>query len=182
MNAMVFLINTVFDLYLMVVILRFWLQLAKADFYNPFSQFVVKATQPIVAPMRRVLPSIGSIDTSSILLALIVVVLKMLVLTFIAGAGFDILTILLFSVVSVLKNAGVLLFWMLLIRAILSWFNQGYNPVVMIMTQLTEPILAPVRKILPSLGGLDLSVLVVFIAMNFLNMLFAQYIPFWAMI
>ena len=182
MNAMVFLINTVFDLYLMVVILRFWLQLAKADFYNPFSQFVVKATQPIVAPMRRVLPSIGSIDTSSILLALIVVVLKMLVLTFITGAGFDILTILLFSVVSVLKNAGVLLFWMLLIRAILSWFNQGYNPVVMIMTQLTEPILAPVRKILPSLGGLDLSVLVVFIAMNFLNMLFAQYIPFWAMI
>ncbi|GGP85248.1 YggT family protein [Shewanella ulleungensis] len=182
MNAMVFLINTVFDLYLMVVILRFWLQLAKADFYNPFSQFVVKATQPIVAPMRRVLPSIGSIDTSSILLALIVVILKMLVLTFIAGAGFDILTILLFSVVSVLKNAGVLLFWMLLIRAILSWFNQGYNPVVMIMTQLTEPILAPVRKILPSLGGLDLSVLVVFIAMNFLNMLFAQYIPFWAMI
>ncbi|MGI2168954.1 YggT family protein [Shewanella sp. MF05960] len=182
MNAMVFLINTVFDLYLMVVILRFWLQLAKADFYNPFSQFVVKATQPIVAPMRRVLPSIGSIDTSSILLALIVVIVKMLVLTFIAGAGVDILTILLFSVVSVLKNAGVLLFWMLLIRAILSWFNQGYNPVVMIMTQLTEPILAPVRKILPSLGGLDLSVLVVFIAMNFLNMLFAQYIPFWAMI
>lgn len=182
MNAMVFLINTLFDLYLMVVILRFWLQLVKADFYNPFSQFVVKATQPIIAPMRRVLPSMGSIDTSSILLALMVVMAKMLVLTLIAGAAFDVLTILLFSVVSVVKNAGVLLFWMLLIRAILSWFNQGYNPVVMIMTQLTEPFLAPVRKILPPLGGLDLSVLVVFIAMNFLNMLFAQYIPFWSMI
>ncbi|MCL1113187.1 MULTISPECIES: YggT family protein [Shewanella] len=182
MNAMIFLINTLFDLYLMVVILRFWLQLVKADFYNPFSQFVVKATQPIIAPMRRVLPSMGSIDTSSILLALMVVMVKMLVLTLIAGAAFDVLTILLFSVVSVVKNAGVLLFWMLLIRAILSWFNQGYNPVVMIMTQLTEPFLAPVRKILPPLGGLDLSVLVVFIAMNFLNMLFAQYIPFWSMI
>ena len=182
MNAMIFLINTLFDLYLMVVILRFWLQLVKADFYNPFSQFVVKATQPIIAPMRRVLPSMGSIDTSSILLALMVVMVKMLLLTLIAGAAFDVLTILLFSVVSVVKNAGVLLFWMLLIRAILSWFNQGYNPVVMIMTQLTEPFLAPVRKILPPLGGLDLSVLVVFIAMNFLNMLFAQYIPFWSMI
>lgn len=182
MNAMIFLINTLFDLYLMVVILRFWLQLVKADFYNPFSQFVVKATQPIIAPMRRILPSMGSIDTSSILLALMVVMVKMLVLTLIAGAAFDVLTILLFSVVSVVKNAGVLLFWMLLIRAILSWFNQGYNPVVMIMTQLTEPFLAPVRKILPPLGGLDLSVLVVFIAMNFLNMLFAQYIPFWSMI
>ncbi|WP_434926823.1 YggT family protein [Shewanella sp. HL-SH8] len=182
MNAMSFLVSTLFDLYLMVVILRFWLQLVKADFYNPFSQFVVKATQPIVAPMRRVIPSIGSIDTASLLLALIVVILKMLVLTFIAGAGIDIATLLLFSVVSVLKNAGVLLFWMLLIRAVLSWFNQGYNPIVMIMSQLTDPILAPIRKVIPAIGGLDLSVLVLFIAMNFINILFSQYIPFWAMI
>ncbi|UJF23119.1 YggT family protein [Shewanella sp. OMA3-2] len=182
MNAMSFLVSTLFDLYLMVVILRFWLQLVKADFYNPFSQFVVKATQPIVAPMRRVIPSIGSIDTASLVLALIVVIVKMLLLTFIAGAGIDIATLLLFSVVSVLKNAGVLLFWMLLIRAVLSWFNQGNNPIIMIMSQLTDPILAPIRKIIPAIGGLDLSVLVLFIAMNFINILFSQYIPFWAMI
>ncbi|MFT5544060.1 MAG: YggT family protein [Arenicella sp.] len=182
MNAMSFLVNTLFDLYLMIVILRFWLQLARADFYNPFSQFVVKATQPIIAPMRRLLPSVGRFDTSSMVLALIVVLVKMLVLTFIAGATVDIVTLLLFSVISVVKQAGVLLFWMLLIRAVLSWFNQGYNPIVMVMTQLTEPILAPVRKVLPAIGGLDLSVLVVFIAMNFINMLCAQYIPFWSII
>lgn len=182
MNAMTFLVNTIFDLYLMVVILRFWLQLVRADFYNPFSQFVVKATQPVIAPMRRVLPSMGSMDTASIVLALVVVLVKMLILSAIAGAPIDIVTLLLFSAVSVLKNAGVLLFWMLLIRAILSWFNQGYNPVVMIMGQLTEPLLAPIRKIIPPIGGLDLSVLVLFIAMNFINILFSQYIPFWAMI
>ena len=180
MNAMSFLVSTVFDLYLMVVILRFWLQLVRADFYNPFSQFVVKATQPIVAPMRRILPSMGSIDTASVVLAFLVVLAKMLVLTLIAGAGIDIGILLLFSVVAVIKNAGVLLFWMLLIRAVLSWFNQGYNPVVMIMTQLTEPILVPIRRIIPAIGGLDLSVLVLFIAMNFINILFSQYIPFWA--
>jgi YggT family protein len=182
MNAMSFLVSTLFDLYLMVVILRFWLQLTRADFYNPFSQFVVKATQPIIAPMRRLLPSIGRFDTSSLVLALIVVLVKMLVLTFMAGAGIDIITLLLFSIISVIKQAGVLLFWMLIVRAVLSWFNQGYNPVVMIMTQLTEPILAPVRKVIPAIGGLDLSVLVVFIAMNFINMLCAQYIPFWSII
>jgi YggT family protein len=182
MNAMSFLVNTLFDLYLMVVILRFWLQLVRADFYNPFSQFVVKATQPIVAPLRRILPSIGSIDTASVVLAFTVVLVKMLVLTLIAGAAIDIVTLLLFSVVAVFKNAGVLLFWMLLIRAILSWFNQGYNPVVMIMSQLTEPLLAPLRRIIPPIGGLDLSVLLLFIAMNFINILFSQYIPFWAMI
>jgi len=180
MNAMSFLVSTIFDLYLMVVILRFWLQLVRADFYNPFSQFVVKATQPIVAPMRRILPSMGSIDTASVVLAFLVVLVKMLVLTLIAGAGIDIGILLLFSVIAVIKNAGVLLFWMLLIRAVLSWFNQGYNPVVMIMTQLTEPILAPIRRIIPAIGGLDLSVLVLFIAMNFINILFSQYIPFWA--
>ncbi|WP_428613085.1 YggT family protein, partial [Shewanella sp.] len=70
MDAFSFLVNTLFDLYLMVVIIRIWLQLARADFYNPFSQFVVKATHPIVGPMRRVLPPLGSLDTASVVLAL----------------------------------------------------------------------------------------------------------------
>ncbi|MBB1269268.1 YggT family protein [Shewanella sp. SR44-3] len=182
MNAMSFLITTLFDLYLMVVILRFWLQWAKADFYNPFSQFIVKATHPILAPMRRILPSLGSIDTASIVLAFLVVLVKMLVLTLLAGATIEILTLLLFSLVSVVKEAGVLLFWLILIRALLSWFNQGHNPIVMMMTQLTEPVLAPVRRIIPPMGGLDLSVMFVIIGLNFLNMLLAQYVPFWAII
>jgi YggT family protein len=182
MNAMSFLITTLFDLYLMVVILRFWLQWAKADFYNPFSQFIVKATHPVLAPMRRILPSMGSIDTASIVLALLVVLVKMLVLTLLAGAAIDILTLLLFSLISVVKEAGVLLFWLILIRALLSWFNQGHNPIVMMISQLTEPVLAPARRIIPPMGGLDLSVLFVIIGLNFLNMLLSQYVPFWAVI
>jgi len=182
MNALTFLINTFFDLYLMVVILRIWLQLARADFYNPFSQFIVKATHPLIAPMRRVLPSMGRFDTASFVLALLVVIAKLLLISLIAGGGFDILLFLVFALVSVVKKAGVLLFWMLIIRAILSWFNQGYNPIVMIMDQLTEPILAPVRRIIPPIGGLDLSVMVVIIGMNFINMLLAQYVPYWAII
>ncbi|MCP3130190.1 MULTISPECIES: YggT family protein [unclassified Shewanella] len=182
MNALTFLINTFFDLYLMVVILRIWLQLARADFYNPFSQFIVKATHPLIAPMRRVLPSMGRFDTASFVLALLVVIAKLLLISLIAGGGFDILLFLVFALVSVVKKAGVLLFWMLIIRAILSWFNQGYNPIVMIMDQLTEPVLAPVRRIIPPIGGLDLSVMVVIIGMNFINMLLAQYVPYWAII
>jgi YggT family protein len=182
MNALSFLINTVFDLYLMVVILRIWLQLARADFYNPFSQFVVKATHPIISPMRRVLPAFKGLDTASLTLALSVVVIKVLLLSLLAGATIDIGTILLFALISVFKQAGVLLFWMLLIRAILSWFNQGYNPIVMVLGQLTEPFLAPIRRIIPPMGGLDWSVLVLFIGLNFLNILLAQYLPFWAMI
>ncbi|MGI2123310.1 YggT family protein [Shewanella baltica] len=182
MNAFTFLITTLFDLYLMVVILRIWLQLARADFYNPFSQFIVKATHPLIAPMRRILPSLGRFDTASFVLALLVVMVKVLLISLIAGGGIDILLFLMFAVVSVIKKAGVLLFWILLIRAILSWFNQGYNPIVMVMGQLTEPVLAPIRRIIPPIGGLDLSVMLVIIGMNFLNMLLAQYIPYWAVI
>lgn len=180
MNAISYLISTVFELYLMVVILRLWLQLARADFYNPFSQFVVKATQPILAPMRKVIPSIGAIDTAAVILAVLVVIAKIVVLSLFAGAAIDIPTLLIYSVVSVFKQAGVLLFWMLIIRAILSWVSQGYNPIEMVMGQLTEPLLAPIRRILPPMGGLDLSLLVVMIGLNFLNMLLAQYVPFWA--
>lgn len=182
MNALTFLISTLFDLYLMVVILRIWLQLARADFYNPFSQFIVKATHPLIAPMRRVLPSMGRFDTASFVLALIVVMVKVLLISLIAGGGIDVVLFLIFALVSVVKKAGVLLFWMLIIRAILSWFNQGYNPIVMVMDQLTEPLLAPVRRIIPPIGGLDLSVMLVIIGMNFINMLLAQYIPYWAVI
>ncbi|WP_028772614.1 YggT family protein [Shewanella waksmanii] len=180
MNAFSFLVSTLFDLYLMVVILRIWLQLARADFYNPFSQFIVKATHPIVAPMRRILPSMGNLDTASVVLALLVVVAKFVILSLMAGANIDIVTILIISIVSVIKEAGVLLFWMLIIRAILSWVSQGHNPIEMVMGQLTEPLLSPIRRLLPPMGGLDLSLLVMMIILNFLNILLSQYVPFWA--
>ncbi|QLE84684.1 YggT family protein [Shewanella sp. Scap07] len=180
MNAFSFLVSTLFDLYLMVVILRIWLQLARADFYNPFSQFIVKATHPIVAPMRRILPSLGNLDTASVVLALLVVVAKFVILSLMAGANIDIVTILIISIVSVIKEAGVLLFWMLIIRAILSWVSQGHNPIEMVMGQLTEPLLSPIRRLLPPMGGLDLSLLVMMIILNFLNILLSQYVPFWA--
>ena len=85
MSAMQFLVSTLFELYLMVVLLRFWLQLARADFYNPFSQFVVKATHPIVGPLRRILPSIGRIDTATLVLALLVAGLKIVALNLLIG-------------------------------------------------------------------------------------------------
>ncbi len=179
-DPFVFLISTLFDLYLMVVILRIWLQLARADFYNPFSQFIVKATHPIIKPLRRVFPPIGNLDTASVVLALAVVVLKIVLITLIAGGQFDIVAVLLFSIVSVIKQAGVLLFYLLIVRAILSWVSQGRNPFEFVLIQLTEPFLTPIRRIIPPMGGLDLSVLVLFILLNFINLLLAQHVPFWA--
>lgn len=172
MNAPLFLVTTLFNLYLMVIILRLWLQFARADFYNPFSQFVVKATQPVVGPLRRVIPSIGRLDTATLVFAILVVVLKYVVLTALFGNGnFDVVGILITALASLLSEIVNLVFWILILRAILSWVSQGNNPIELVMYQLTEPFLAPIRKVLPPMGGLDLSVLVAIIALQFIRLL-----------
>ncbi len=178
MNSMHFLVSTLFDLYIMVVILRIWLQVARADFYNPFSQFIVKATQPVVAPLRRVIPSIGSLDLATILFAYLLCVLKFIAIVAISSGGnfaFGI-EFLFLGFLSLIKAAGGLLFWVLLLRAILSWVSQGRSPIEYVFHQLTEPMLAPIRRILPAMGGFDLSVLVLFIVLQFANFLMGDLI------
>ncbi|MDF2179501.1 YggT family protein [Aliiglaciecola sp. CAU 1673] len=172
MNSMHFLVSILFDLYLMVVLLRLWLQLARADFYNPFSQFVVKATHPIVGPLRRVLPSLGNLDTATLVLALLVAATKVFVISLMMGGmGINPLNLLTASLLIVVKEMFSLAFWVLILRAILSWVSQGRTPIDLVLYQLTEPMLAPIRRIIPPIGGLDLSVLVAIIALQFLQIL-----------
>ena len=182
MNSLTFLITTIFDLYIMVVILRIWLQWSRADFYNPFSQFITKATQPIVAPLRRVIPSIGSLDMATLLFAYTLCVVKFISLQLVLTGGAFAFnpTFLFLGLLSLLKAAGGVVFWVLLIRAILSWVSQGRNPIENVMHQLTEPLMAPIRRILPSMGGLDLSILVIFLILQFANFLMGDLIgPVW---
>ncbi|WP_133470055.1 YggT family protein [Paraglaciecola marina] len=176
MNSVLILIDTLFNLYLMVVLLRLWLQFARADFYNPFSQFVVKATHPLVGPLRRVLPSIGRLDTATLVLALLVAAVKLVVIRLVVG-GIEInpLQITILSVITVLKEALSLLIYVLILRAILSWVSQGRNPIELVMGQLTEPLLAPIRKRMPDLGGLDLSVMVVILFLFFIQNLLGEW-------
>ncbi|ATF09395.1 YggT family protein [Candidatus Enterovibrio altilux] len=173
MNSMNFLVSTLFDLYIMVVLLRVWLQWARADFYNPFSQFVVKATQPVVAQLRRMIPSIATFDLATVVFAFVLCVVKFFVLQLVVSGGLPLLNVsyLLIGFIALSKAAGSLLFWVLILRAILSWVSQGHNPIEFIMIQLTEPLVAPIRRVLPSFGGLDLSVLVLFVVLQFLNFL-----------
>lgn len=104
MNTAYFLINTVFDLYLMVVLLRVWLQWARADFYNPMSQMVVKLTNPLVVPMRRLIPSLGSLDLASVVLALLIAFAKLALLKAMNVMVADWLTLGLFALLTVLKK------------------------------------------------------------------------------
>ena len=121
MNTLFFLLDTVFSIYLMVVLLRFWLQWTKADFYNPLSQFCVKLTHPILTPLRRVIPGFRGIDFASLLLAYVVAVLKFVTFMSLGILKINVTGLLLLSFLVVLKQAGSLLFWVLIARAILSY-------------------------------------------------------------
>ncbi len=170
-EAFFFLIDTLFNLYLMVVLLRLWLQSARADFYNPLSQFVVKATNPLLVPMRRIIPSIGKLDTASLVLALLVATGKVITMQLLLSGGLAAGTTVFGAIAVLIKESFSLLFWVVVIRAILSWFSQGRNPMEHLLHQLTEPLLNPIRRIIPPVGGLDLSVLVLLLGLQFLEIL-----------
>ena len=175
MNSIQFLINTLFDLYLMVVILRIWLQLARADFYNPFSQFVVKATDPVLRPLRRIIPGWGGIDNASIVLAFAIAAIKLLLINLVAGYSPSITQILFNALMTLFKETFNIIFWVLMIRAILSWVSQGYNPIEAVLHQLTEPMLAPIRRVIPPMGGLDLSILILIIGLQFFMLMIGDF-------
>ena len=171
MNSVNFLVNTLFDLYIMVILLRVWLQVSRADFYNPFSQFVVKATQPIVGPLRRLIPSLGGWDVATILFGFAVACLKVITLSLIMNPSLNPMIILVSGLVILLTAVFKIIFWVLVLRAILSWISQGRNPIEAVMIQLSEPLLAPVRRFVPAIGGLDLSMIVVLLGLQFIELL-----------
>ena len=179
MEAVNYLLKFAFDALLMILIVRFWLQWVKADFYNPFSQFIVKASNPLVVPLRRIIPGFGGLDLATLTVAYIIATLKFFTLAVLVGDSLGFLAFYIGLLVLV-KQAGFLLFVIMIIQALMSWVVQGYNPTMMIFQQLTEPFLRPIRAILPNLGGLDLSMIVAFLAMNVINILLSSSLPFWA--
>ena len=178
MEAIIYLLRFAFDALLMILIMRIWLQWVKADFYNPLSQFIVKVSNPLVVPLRRIIPGFGGIDLATIVVAYIVATLKFVTLAALSGESLGVLAFYI-GLLVLLKQAGFLLFVLMIIMAIMSWVVKGYNATLMVISQLTDPFLRPIRKIIPNMGGLDLSMLVAFFAMNVINILLASSLPYW---
>lgn len=174
MLTLTFLVKTLIELYVMVLLIRIWMQWSRCDFYNPLAQFIVKVTQPIIRPMRKVIPALGPIDTSSLLLAFVLTTLKYPVLLLIQVG---VLSLdpqnLLVGLLSLLKSAGTVVFWVIIVRSLMSWISQGRSPVEYVLIQMTEPMMAPIRRLLPAMGGIDFSAMIVILilyALNYLGM------------
>jgi len=172
-TAAIYVLQTLGSLYLLIVLLRFVLQLVRADFYNPLSQFAVRATQPLLKPLRRIIPSLFGLDMSSLVLALIVqIVLMALTLLLAYHTTGSPVPLLIWSIIGVTALFLKIFFFALIISVILSWVAPGsHNPGAELVNQICEPALAPFRRILPSMGGLDISPILAFMVLKLLDML-----------
>ena len=171
-NASTFLVETLFGLYILIVMLRLLLQWVRADFYNPLSQFIVKATQPVLAPMRRTLPTIGGIDLACVLFLVVLQFAELWMITGILGHRAPAAALLVLSVAELIQLAIYVFLFSILIQVIMSWINpHSYNPLLGILYSLNEPLLAPARRIVPPIGGLDLSPIAVMVALQLAGIL-----------
>ena len=172
LNPLEFIINTLFGLYILLLMVRFLLQWMRADFYNPVSQFVVKVTTPALRPMRRVIPGWGGIDFAAIVLMLLLQLLSLTLILLLRGQGLPPVTLLFWSLAELASLAINVYIGAIFIQVIISWINPGsYNPVAGVIANLTEPLMRPARRMIPPLGGVDLSPMAVILVIYVLRML-----------
>jgi len=181
-NAGAFLIQTLFGIYEILILLRLLMQLVRADFYNPLSQFVVKATNPPLKPLRRIIPGYAGIDLASILVLFLLILIETVLISAVTdlpipSAG----GLLALSLVGGLRLLVFLYLISIFILAILSWINPGtYNPIAHLLEQITSPLIRPVRKYVPPLSGLDLSPMVAIIVLYLALLLIIAPLQDWA--
>jgi len=171
-SALIYIIQTLGGLYLLVVLLRFVLQLVQADFYNPISQFIVRATQPLTGPIRRLMPSFSRFDMASLLLVLLLQLLLMGVCLLLAGfnpLGF-IGLLLVWSLLAVASLFLKVFFFALIISVIISLISPtSPHPATYLVEQICRPLLVPFRRVLPNLGMVDISPIFAFITIELID-------------
>jgi YggT family protein len=174
-NAGNFLISTLFGIYILFVLLRLLLQLTRADFYNPVSQFIVKITTRPLRFLRRFIPGFAGIDCAAVVLLLALQIIELWLLFWISGVSPAPAGLMVLSIAELLKLAVYVFMFSIFIQVILSWVAPGtYNPILSLLYSLNEPLLRPARRLLPSAGGLDFSPILALIVLQLLMMLFVH--------
>lgn len=179
-NAAVFLVQTLFDCYALILLLRIALQYLRVDYYNPVCQFIVKATNPVVVPVRRFIPGYWGLDLATIALLILTLFIKILLLGIISLPKFPAFSGLFVWTLGDLLSLGIkLFFYAILLQVLLSWLQPAArSPLSALLFQLTEPLLGPVRRKLrstfPSLANMDLSPIPVILLLQLGNVLLSQ--------
>lgn len=170
-DTLTLIIRTIGEVFSFILILRFLLQVSGADYYNPISQSVVRFTQVPLAPLQRIIPKVGRFDLSPIVLALLVKAAVVIAIIYLAQSAFpNMVAAFMFALFGVLDGILTIYFWAVIGSVILSWVApNSYHPGPQLITQLTEPVFALARKVIPSIGGLDLSPILIFLVIQILQ-------------
>ena len=168
-NVLDFLIHVLLTLYIYAIIIRVLLGLTRADFYNPFSQFILTITNPVLTPLRKLLPSIGGIDTSAVILIVVLKFVELAARSFLAGKQVLLSSLIIPAIFGVLHQLVNILIFAIIILVIISWIaphmHGQSNPVTPILRSITEPLMRPARKLIPPVGIFDLSTFVVLLVL-----------------
>lgn len=171
-NPLEFIISTLFSLYILAVMLRFLLGMVRADFYNPVSQFLVKITNPLLIPLRKIIPGAGKIDVAAIILMLLLQLIMLAIIVALRGVTPPLLGLLLTAIGTLVILAINVFLFAIIVQVIISWVNPGsYNPVNGLLSSLTAPVMRPIQRLLPPMSGIDLSPLFALIGLQVLKML-----------
>ena len=168
--AALFLINTLFDLYLFILVIRIILVYVGANYFDPITQFIVKFTDFVVKPLRRFLPNIKRFELSSVVLLLVLQLIKFVIITNLAIGMPSITSLVLLAVGDTLKLIIQTFFYAILLQVILSWV-QPYSPVSRVLNQFTSPIMNPLHRIIPTVGGMDITPIPALILLQLLNII-----------
>ncbi len=171
-NAFGFLVETLFSLYIAALMLRVLLESVGADYYNPVSQVLITVTQPLVGPLARIIPRMGRFNSAAVVLLVILQTISVVLVMAISGFAADPLQALVIALFRLVRMLLVMYMVLIIAEVILSWVGGGMrHPIIPLIYQLTRPVLQPIRRVIPSIGGLDLSPLVAIIAIQFLMIL-----------
>jgi YggT family protein len=172
-QALVFIIRTLVDLYIITFVLRIIMQWVRVDFRNPLTQFILRITNPLVIPLRRFVPPIGGLDTATLIVVVVLELIVTIVVTNLTCSGEpNVLQLISMTVLRVVYLTLRVYLFVILIYVIMSWISPGtYNPAARLMESIAQPVLRPLRRLLPPIGGLDLSALFALIGIQALTML-----------
>jgi YggT family protein len=161
-----FLLQFIAGIIVFVLLLRFFLRATYVDWRNPIVTFIAKITNPMCAPFSKVIPTKGRWDFAAIASALAIQAIYVILLGFLTDKSYGVALIAVFSITEILNQLLDLMFWLIIIQVILSWVSPGYNPNTAIFIQMAEPILAPFKRVIPPIGGMDLSPIVAILAIK----------------
>ncbi len=166
-ESLTLIIGTLGNIFALLVVLRFLLQLAHADYYNPISQAIARFTKTPLAPFQKLVPKIAGRDFSALVLAFMVMLATLVLLQLVNGRGVDLPTVVLVTLVRLLSMMLDIYFYAVIASVIISWVApNSYHPAPQLINQLTEPLFKLARRVVPAMGGLDLSPILIFLAIQ----------------